>query len=396
MKKILEQTKRSSLELSKISAEKKNSILRAIIKELESNKTMILNENKFDVDKAKKKGRNLSFIYKLTLDEIKFDKMIEGILEIITLDDPIGELIESNILKNKIQLDKVRVPIGVLGIIYESRPNVTLDVAALCIKSGNAVVLKGGSDALRTNKSIVKSIQMALEKEELSKEAVTFLEITDYEKVGKLLKMNDYIDVIIPRGGTELVNAVVKQSTIPVLYHANGGARIYVDKDADLTMAEKIILNSKIKKPGVCNALNTVVIHKDIEENFLPIILKKFKESNVKIIEGEYQTEYLDMIVSIKIVKDINEAIDFINKYSNLHSEGIVTNNKNTIDKFTSSVDSAALFINCSTGFHDGKEFGLGAEMGIATGKLHARGPVGLKELTTYKWIVRGNGQLFD
>jgi len=306
----------------------------------------------------------------------------------------IGETIEEKTDASKLLFRKVRVPLGVILVFYEARPDVTIDVAALCVKSGNAVILKGGSEAVETNKVLYMCILAALKKSGLAKETVSFISSKNRRITKWLLQRHDYIDLVIARGGYGLVKDVLRQSTIPVLAHAAGGARIYVDDTADLSIAEEIIVNAKTSKPATCNSLDTIVVHQDIASEFLPKIISKLEDNGVKIVENDWDTEFLGLRVSIKIVKDVNEAIGFINKHSKKHSEGIIATDTKVIDYFTKSVDSAALFINCSTRLHDGYVFGLGSEMGISTGKLHARGPVGLKELTTYKWEVYGNGQV--
>ena len=292
-----------------------------------------------------------------------------------------------------IRLKKVRVPLGVVGIIYESRPNVTLEAAALALKSGNAVILKGGKEAINTNREIVSCIHKAFKKQHLPKEIVLFLDTADRRVVDALIKADKYIDILIPRGGYELVKKVQVNSTIPVLAHSAGGARIYIDKSADINKALRICLNAKINRPATCNSLDTVVVHKGIAGIFLPKFYKLMSQNGVEI-RNNYETEFLDKIVAIKVVKDVNGAIRFIKKYSKGHSEGIIAVDKRAIEKFVQEIDAAGLFVNCSTRLHDGFIFGLGAEIGIATAKLHARGPVGLKELTTYKWIAYGKGQI--
>ncbi|MEK7140942.1 MAG: glutamate-5-semialdehyde dehydrogenase, partial [Patescibacteria group bacterium] len=312
----------------------------------------------------------------------------------------IGEIIEERTDKNKLFLKKVRTPLGVIAVIYEARPEVTIDVAALCIKSGNAVILKGGSQALETNKTLYACILAALEKTGIDKETVSFISSNSRRTINWLLKKNEYVDLVIARGGYGLVKAVLNQSTIPVLAHAAGGARIYIDASADLSMAEEIILNAKTSKPATCNSLDTIVVHRNIVNKFIDRITNVLEMQHVKVINDQkatekvWNTEFLGLTVAIKVVKDVKEAVNFINRHSKRHSEGVVAEDKKVIDYFVDSIDAAALFVNCSTRLHDGYVFGLGSEMGISTGKLHARGPVGLKELTTYKWEMYGNGQI--
>ncbi len=406
----LELTKKASFMLAQKSSKEKNQILLEMIDVLENNKKIILNENSKDLEKAKKKKLSKVFIDRLTITEKVYAQIINQVKQIVKLPNPVGNIVEEKRLKNRILLKKVRVPLGVLGVIYEARPNVTVDAAALAIKSGNAVVLKGGSDAINSNRALLESIHKALANLKLPKEAVLFLDTSKREIVDKLLDQEKLIDVIIPRGGYSLVKKVVEMSKIPVLYHAEGGARIYVDASADIEKAVKICVNSKTSRPAVCNSLDTIVVNKKIAQLFLDRLVEELDEKKVKIIadkesrkiirnaraarEKDFETEFLSLTLAIKTVKDIDEAIEFINKYSKKHSEGIVAQDKKVIAQFSQAIDAAGIFINCSTRFHDGGEFGLGAEIGVATGKLHARGPVGLQELTTYKWIAYGDGQI--
>ena len=292
---------------------------------------------------------------------------------------------------------KIRVPLGVIAVIYESRPEVTIDVAALCVKSGNVVILKGGSEAIHTNTVLYRCIRTALQQSGFPNHTVSFISTSDRRVTNALLKQHEYVDVVIARGGYDLVKTVLRTSTIPVLAHAAGGARIYIDKSARLSIANRIIINAKTSKPSACNSLDTIVIHQDIASRFLPQIVKLLKRRHVTINiipEQNWDTEFLRLTIGIKVVKNKEEAVDFINRHSKRHSEGIVATDKTTIDYFLHSVDAAALFVNCSPRLHGGYVFGLGSEIGIATAKLHARGPVGLKELTTYKWHVYGNGHI--
>ncbi len=409
LKKSLEITSNAALILAKITTKKKNEALVEIAKKLKDNKEKIIKANKRDVLASKEKGRNDAFLDRLEITDKIFEQIIDQVEYISTLEDPVGKIIEDKNLENGINLKKVSVPLGVIGIIYEARPNVTIDTAALALKSGNAVILKGGSDSINTNKELVEVIHQALVKCNIPKEAVLFLDTVDRAIVEQLLKENQYVDVIIPRGGYELVKKVSENSTIPVLYHAAGGARYYVDFSANLNMAVDICFNAKTARPAACNALDTVLIHKDIAKRFLPMLVEAFKKKDVeirgdedtlKIIKAkkasnkDWSTEFLTYIVAVKVVDNSQEAIDFINKYTKKHSEGIVAEEQKVIEQFTEGIDAAALFVNCSSRFHDGGEFDLGAEMGISTGKMHARGPVGLKELTIYKWIATGNGQI--
>jgi glutamate-5-semialdehyde dehydrogenase len=313
--------------------------------------------------------------------------MIHQTEAIARSNDPIGEIIEKRVLKNGVLLLKKRVPLGVIGIIYESRPNVTLDVAALCLKSGNACVLKGGSDCLNSNRALVSCIHQALQKTGIPKEAVTFLDTANRSIVLKMLKQHQFIDVLIPRGGYELVRKVAEQSTIPLLYHAQGGARIYVDESANIKKAIAVCVNAKINRPGTCNSLDTILVHKKIAKTFLPLLAAKFMTANVEI-RGDAETR---KVIQASRANEVDFKTEFL---SLIVSRKVVNDDKAIIKKFTALIDAAALFINCSTRLHDGGVFGLGAEMGIATGKLHARGPVGLRDLATYKWVVYGNGEI--
>lgn len=408
---ILQGTKRASYTLAGLSVEKKNAVLSTLRRLLTERKDAILAENAADVAEAEKKGVTSAFLNRLTLTEVIFDGILQQIDTIMSLPSPVGEIIEKQTLSNGILLQKVRVPLGVIGVIYESRPNVTIDVAALCIKSGNCAVLRGGSEAFRTNSIFAQVVRDALATEELPVESVVFIASTDRSLVAQMLKQDDTIDLIIPRGGYELARFVVENSTIPLLYHAAGGARIYVDVEADISKAVDICVNAKVSRPGTCNSMDTVVLHQDVAEQFLPLFERKLKDSGKDVeiradegatayvmgkqaTEEDFCTEFLDYIVSIKTVTELDEAIAFIQSHSKGHSEAIVSENKETVEQFIASLNPSAVFVNCSTRFHDGAEFGLGAEMGIATGKLHARGPVGLRELTTYKWVAYGDGQV--
>lgn len=393
----LKDMRQASYELMSYSTDKRNSLLQEFIDCLEQDKHKIIEQNKEDLKQAQANGRNSAFIYKLTLDEKVYNQMLEQLQQIIELDDPVGEIIEERVLDNKALLIKKSVPIGVIGIIYEARPNVTVDVAGLCIKSGNCVILKGGSDALRTNRLIYQCLQRALSNHNIPNSVITFIGSPDREIVSRLVKYDQYIDLIIPRGGYELVKKIQTESTIPILSHSAGGARIFVDQSADLELALKVLLNSKLSRPGACNALDTILLHKPNHE-FLQTLTQEFAANGVKVCtlddKPDLDEEKLGLEVNIILVENIEEAIEHIQKYSKKHSEGIISNDQKSIDKFVDQIDTAAIFINCATPLHDGGIFGLGAEMGISTGKMHARGPVGLKELTSYKWIMRGDGQI--
>ena len=392
MTKILVQIKKSSIELAQVGNDKKNKFLQILGTILTRNKKKILSANQKDIEEALKKNISYTFIERLKLDKKGIDRILESLRTIQKIKDPVGRILEERRLTNSLLLRKLTVPIGVVLVIYESRPEVTIDVSVLCIKSGNAAILKGGLEASNTNSVLHGCVQEALEKVGLARETVSFIQARS--DIGRLVKKNKYIDLVIARGGYKMVRKIQNRYKIPVLAHSAGGARIYVDQSADLKKAENIIINAKISKPSACNSLDTILVHKDIAQKFLPPLIKKLKLLNVEVRRNNWNKEFLDLIVSIKIVQDVNEAIKFIQKYSKLHTEGIVAKDKKVIKKFIASIDTAALFVNCSTRFHDGGVFGMGAEMGISTGKLHARGPVGLKELTSYKWVVYGYGQI--
>ncbi|HUQ85239.1 MAG TPA: glutamate-5-semialdehyde dehydrogenase [Candidatus Limnocylindrales bacterium] len=388
----LNQIKDAALILSQKKESDQNMFLKNLANSLMDHKELIFKANRKDIRNAEKNNLSTSMIQRLILDEDLLNDLILRLGNLQKLKSVTGTILEEKLLKNKLILKKVSVPLGVILVIYESRPEVTIDVAALCIKSGNAVILKGGSEAINTNRALHQCVIEALDKSKLSKKTVTYIEVRIM--LNKLLNRSDYIDLVIARGGYGMVKNVMEKSRIPVLAHSAGGARIYIDESADLSIVEKIIINSKTSKPAACNSLDTILIHQKIAKKVLLILKKTLKNSKVGIVNNQWEQEFLDLKIGIKIVKNLEEAIKFINIYSKKHSEGIIAQNKAVINKFKNSIDIAAVFINCSTRFHDGYEFGMGAEMGISTGKLHARGPVGLKELTTYKWEVYGNGQI--
>ncbi|AEF17203.1 Gamma-glutamyl phosphate reductase [Thermoanaerobacterium xylanolyticum LX-11] len=388
----------------------KNEALKNMALKLVENKREILEANEKDVSIAKTKGVKESLIDRLKLDEKRIEGMANGLREIAMLPDPVGDIEEMWKRPNGLQIGKMRCPIGVIGIIYESRPNVTADAAGLCLKSGNAVILKGGSDAINSNIAIVNVISSAAEECGIPKGAIQLIENTDREEVNRMMKLNGKIDLIIPRGGANLIQNVIQNSTVPVIETGVGNCHVFVDSHADFEKAINIIVNAKTQRPGVCNAIETVLVHKDLAENFLPSMVNKLTSLGVEIrgcsitksicpdvkeaTEDDWKTEYLDLILAVKVVESIDEAIDHIAKYSSGHSESIITENYTNAMKFLKSVDSAAVYVNASTRFTDGGEFGFGAEIGISTQKMHARGPMGLKELTTYKYVILGNGQI--
>ena len=410
LEEILKKVKDSTKVLNVMSSKEKNRILYEVADALEYHQDDIIQANKEDIGNAKKIGMKESLIDRLKISESRVKGMADGLREVAALADPIGETIEGRKLENGLEILKRRVPLGVIAIIYESRPNVTVDAFGLCFKTGNATILKGGSDAINTNIAIVKVIKETLKKLDVSENIIYLLEDTSRETAQRLMKMNDYIDVLIPRGGRGLIKTVVENSTIPVIETGTGNCHIYVDETADLEMAKEIIINAKTQRTGVCNACESLLINEKVAEKFIPLLVKALNEKNVEVrgdelskkisneivtaTEEDWKTEYLDLIISLKIVKDVKEAINHINKYSTKHSESIITKDYQNAQKFLNEVDSSCVYVNASTRFTDGGEFGLGAEIGISTQKLHARGPMGLKELTTTKYVIYGNGQI--
>ena len=397
--------------LSGFSSLEKNKILKEMARALLKNKDLILKANKKDLILAKKSKLSLALLDRLTLNEDRIKDMANGLLTVAKLDDPVGKEIKSWDVPSGLQIHKVRVPIGVIAIIYESRPNVTADCIGLCFKSGNSVILRGGSEALNSNIAIFKAIEEVLKNNGLPQGTVNLITTKDRKAVDILLKLNNYIDLVMPRGGEALIKRVVRISRIPVIKHYKGICHVYVDDYADLNMAEKICFNAKVQRPGVCNAMECMLVHRDVAVRFLPLMIKKFKAAGVelrgcpvtrKIAKGgiklatdkDYSTEYLDLILSVKVVDTISEAIAHINKYGSHHSDSIVTDDDKNAKEFLNQVDSACVYVNASTRFTDGNQFGMGAEIGISTDKLHARGPMALEELTTYKYVIYGNGQV--
>ena len=396
-------------EVQKLSEKEKNRALLTIAEALVTETDRILAANEKDLARAEEKGMKAGLIDRLRLTEERIKGMAEGIEKVTQLPDPVGELLETIHRPNGLVIEKRRVPLGVVGIIYESRPNVTADAFSLCFKSGNAVILKGGSDALYSNKAIVSVIREGLEKSGVTEDAISFIDATDRAVTMEFMKMKEYVDVLIPRGGAGLIRSVVENSTIPVIETGTGNCHIYIDEDADLAKAIPIIINAKTQRLGVCNACESLVVHEKIREKLLPDLAKALSEKSVEIrgdekigevincvpaTEEDYGTEYLDAIISMKTVKNVDEAIAHINKYNTKHSEAIITENGEHAEKFLNEVDAACVYVNASTRFTDGFEFGFGAEIGISTQKLHARGPMGLRELTSYKYRITGNGQI--
>lgn len=402
--------KKSARILNSLGQAEKNNCLKVVAEELIKNTDTILQANDIDVQKAIEKGVKSSLIDRLKLTNDRIKGMAEGIQQVISLDDPVGQTVSAWIRPNGLEIAQKRVPLGVIGIIFESRPNVTADAFSLCFKTGNATILRGGSDAFNSNKAIVDIIRKSIESVGLPADCVQLLEDTSRETATKMMKLNKYIDVLIPRGGAGLIKTIVENSTIPTIETGTGNCHIYVDEFANIDMAVKIIENAKTQRLGVCNACESLVIHKNIVEKALPSICDVLKSHGVEIRGDEiaqsivkdivpatnedWGKEYLDAIISVKIVNSIDEAIEHINTYNTKHSESIITENYDNSRKFTSQIDASSVYVNASTRFTDGFEFGFGAEIGISTQKLHARGPMGLLALTTTKYVILGNGQI--
>ena len=405
------EAKEAAATMSYISTRVKNDALLKMAEELESQKDEILKANKTDLENlAKKPGYTSAFHDRLELTAERITDMAQGLREIQNLPDPVGEVISMWKRPNGMEVGEVRVPLGVIGIIYEARPNVTVDAAGLAIKAGNAVILRGSSEAIESNKVLVKILKSACSNSGLSQGVVNLIEDTDRAAAQELMQLNQYLDVLIPRGGSSLIKSVVENSTVPVIQTGEGNCHTYIDKETDVDMAVKIAFNAKTNRPGVCNAMETLLVHKDVSREVLPEIVKQLEEAGVEVRgceatreitpqaalarEEDWSTEYLDLILSIKVVDSIDEAILHINKYGTKHSEAIVTTSYNRSRKFMARIDAAAVYVNVSSRYTDGNEFGLGAEMGISTQKLHARGPMGLKALTSIKYIIYGDGQI--
>lgn len=402
--------KKASMELAKLTTNEKNKILCAVADALVKKAADIIPANAIDMQKGRENNMSKGILDRLLLDESRIEGMAVGIREVAALEDPIGEVLNMTKRPNGMVIGKKRVPLGVVGIIYEARPNVTSDAFALCFKTSNAVILKGGSDCIHSNIAIVKVIREVLEQEGYNPDFVQLIESTDRETTTQFMKMNKYVDVLVPRGSAGLIAATVQNSTIPVIETGTGNCHIFVDESADINMALDILVNAKTQRVGVCNACESLVVHKNIAEKFLPLAVSALKEKSVEIKgdeetlkicpdvlmadEEDFYKEYLDYKISVKIVNDIDEAISHINEHNTKHSEAIITNDYNNSNKFLDEVDAACVYVNASTRFTDGFEFGFGAEIGISTQKIHARGPMGLKELTTTKYIIYGNGQI--
>ncbi|HQA03218.1 MAG TPA: glutamate-5-semialdehyde dehydrogenase [Thermodesulfovibrio thiophilus] len=404
------EAKEASRFIAKASTDLKNQIIMRMADYLKQKKDELIEANKVDVRNAMQKGISQALIDRLTLTEKRIAEMIKGLEEVVALSDPVGEITKMWLRPNGMQVGKMRVPIGVIGVIYEARPNVTVDVTGLCLKAGNAVVLRGGSEAINSNIALVKILKKALKDEKMHDGVVTYIDIPQRQAVLEMIKLEGLIDLIIPRGGEGLIRTVTENSRIPVLKHYKGVCHIFVDREADLVMAEEVCFNAKVQRPATCNAMETMLVDEYIAKKFLPKMLKRFEDTGVEIrgcsktkkiypnvkdvTEEDYYREYLDLILNIRVVKDIDEAIGHITKYGSAHSDAIITENYNKALRFLREVDSSSVFVNASTRLNDGYQFGLGAEIGISTDKIHARGPMGLEELTCTKFIVLGNGQI--
>ncbi|MGN1466923.1 MAG: glutamate-5-semialdehyde dehydrogenase [Ruminococcus sp.] len=411
---VIEQMGQKAKQASRVLANAgalKNKALNAIADALIMNTDTIVNANNIDLENGKSAGLTPALLDRLKLGGDRIKAMAEGVRKVASLNDPVGTVVSGYKAENGMEITRVKVPLGVIGIIYEARPNVTADAAALCLKAGNAVILRGGKEAINSNKAIAKIMREAVENAGLPKDSIQLIEDTSRQSSVELMNLSDYLDVLIPRGGAGLIKAVVEQAKVPVIETGVGNCHVYVDESADLDMAANIIYNAKTSRPSVCNAIETILINKNIAKEALPKIKARLDEKNVEIRgceitreilggdivparDDDYKTEFLDYIIACKVVDSIDAAIEHIAKYSSGHSECIVTRDYDNANKFTSAVDSAAVYVNASTRFTDGGEFGLGAEIGISTQKLHARGPMGINELTSTKFIIKGNGQI--
>ena len=410
---IAQQAREACPVLANLSSGQKNQALEQMAQALIKRTGNILKENKKDLEQAEKAGHPRAFLERLSLTEGTLEEMARGLQEVARLADPVGEVTGMWLRPNGLQVGRMRIPLGVIGFIYESRPNVTVDAAGLCLKSGNAVILKGGSEAIRSNLILTKILQEVLHREGIPQGAVQAIPTTDREATAELLKLEEYIDLVIPRGGEGLIRVVTAQARMPVLKHYKGVCHVFVDKGADILMAYQICLNAKVQRPGVCNAMETLLVHKDMDRTFLPGMVQRFRKAGVeirgcpqtlKIIgkgkgireagEEDWQAEYLDLILAVRVVGDFQEAVNHIHRYGTRHTEAIITQDYDRAREFLKSVDASVVLVNASTRFNDGNQLGLGAEIGISTSKLHAFGPMGLTELTTTKFIVFGQGQV--
>ena len=409
--KMAKEARKLSYKLALVDAQERNRALKLMADALVSNQKYLIRENAKDLKAAKEARLSQALIDRLVLNENRIASMAESLLDTAKLKDPLGELLETIKRPNGLIIKKVRVPLGVVGIIYESRPNVTSDCVGLCLKSGNVSILKGGKEAIHSNKAIFRILKSALKKTKIPTDAINFIDSTDRLAVKYLLEMEDYVDVIVPRGGEELIRFVAANSKIPVVKHYKGVCHVYVSEHADLNMAHAIVMNAKVQRPGVCNAMETLLVHEHVAARFLPVVAhelknkgvelrgcpvtqKIFKKAIKKATEKDWYTEYLDLILSIRVVRDDKQAMEHINHYGSHHSDAIITDDKKEADRFLKGVDSACVYVNASTRFTDGYEFGFGAEVGISTDKLHVRGPMALEGLTTYKYEILGEGQI--
>lgn len=396
--------------MSQVTTEQKNNALNAVADALEKNVDVIIAANKIDLTEGKENGLNDGLLDRLMLNEERIKGIADGVRQVALLDDPCGKIISDYKKDNGLEIKKITVPIGVIGIIFEARPNVTVDAAALCLKSSNSVLLRGGKEAINSNTALSEIMRDAVESVGFPRDVIQLVHDVSRQSANDMMNMNEYLDCLIPRGGKGLIKAVVNNSTVPVIETGSGNCHIFVDESADINMAAEIIFNAKTQRISVCNACESLVIHSKIIDKALPVIAKKLKEKNVEIrgderacaacflvspaTEEDFYTEYLDYIISVKTVDSLDEAIEHINRCSTGHSEAIITNNDENADKFLKCIDSSSVYVNASTRFTDGGEFGLGAEIGISTQKLHARGPMGLEQLTSTKYLIYGNGQV--
>ena len=411
IKEIAIRARKASLNLSSATTAEKNDALQAIARGIESNRKLLKEENEKDLAMAEENGLSEAMVDRLRLTHERIDSMVKGLRQLIELPDPVGAVLETKERPNGLEINQVRVPIGVIGIIYESRPNVTIDCAGLCLKSGNASILRGGKEAMHSNRAMASIITEALQESSLPDDAVQLIPTVEREALNHLLTMDEYVHCIIPRGGEGLIRFVAENSRVPVIKHYKGVCNLFIDASADLNMAEKIAVSSKCGRPGVCNAIENLVVEASIAEEFLPRVAKQLTEQGCELIVDEkagtilkdfttrtatdedYAEEFLDLRLSVKVVDSLDEAISFVNQYGSGHSESIITSNKKRAESFLNEVDASSVYWNASTRFTDGFEFGLGAEIGISTDRLHARGPMGLEELCTYKYQIIGNGQ---
>ena len=411
IKEIAIRARKASLSLSSATTAEKNDALQSIARGIESNRKLLKEENEKDLAMADENGLSEAMVDRLRLTHERIDSMVKGLRQLIDLPDPAGAVLESKQRPNGLEINKVRVPIGVIGIIYESRPNVTIDCAGLCLKSGNVSILRGGKEAMHSNRAMVSIIAEALEESPLPDDAVQLIPTIEREALNHLLTLDEYVHCIIPRGGESLIRFVAENSRVPVVKHYKGVCNLFVDASADLEMAEKIAVSSKCGRPGVCNAIENLVVESSIADEFLPRVSRQLLESGCELMvdekagsilqdfptqsasEEDFAEEFLDLRLSIKVVDSLEEAISFVNQYGSGHSDSIITNNKKRAEAFLKEVDASSVYWNASTRFTDGFEFGLGAEIGISTDRLHARGPMGLEELCTYKYQIIGNGQ---